>query len=292
MQEYFLLISFTWNRSKIFKQALWPLTLLNHQLLSLILDKISFFFSNCLIGRKTKYLWNNFIFSLFNVDVGIEQGFALSFILLALYITPLFHIFEKRSKNLKISKSLFSFVNNRLLTLQEKSFEKTNTLLFCSYTIISSLLNQFGLMVEHRKFKVFHFSKLYGIFNLSPFNLSLLGGLILCPKDTWKYLGFIFDRKLSFQQHVNFYSNKALLTVKCMKMLENLTRGLLSYQSDFYIEYVSFPLCYIVFPCNSLIRPLFCILSRNSGKYNKELLFGSWVLFTLLLHRELKLLLV
>ena len=227
MQEYFLLISFTWDRSKIFKQASWSLTLLNYQLLSLILDKISFFFSNYLIGRKTQYLWNNFIFSLFNVDVGIEQGSALSPILLALYITPSFHIFEKRSKNLKISKSLFSFVNNRLLTLQEKSFEKTNALLFCSYTIISSLLNQFGLMIEHRKSKVFYFSRLYGIFNLFPFNLSLLGDPILCLKDTWRYLGFIFDRKLFFQQHINFYSNKVLSTVKYIKMLGKSIRGLL-----------------------------------------------------------------
>ena len=43
--------------------------LLNYQLLLLIMDKacfdswISFFFSNYLIGRKTQYLWNNYIFS-------------------------------------------------------------------------------------------------------------------------------------------------------------------------------------------------------------------------------------
>ena len=51
-----------------------------------------------------------------------------------------------------------------------------------------------------------------------------LGGPILRPKDTWKYLGFVFDRKLIFRQHLDFYSNKALSTVKCMKLLSNSLR--------------------------------------------------------------------
>jgi len=48
---------------------------LNHQLLTLILNKagfdskIFFLFSNYLIGKKTQYLWNDFISSFFNVDV-------------------------------------------------------------------------------------------------------------------------------------------------------------------------------------------------------------------------------
>ena len=44
------------------------------------------------------------------------------------------------------------------------------------------------------------------------------------------YLGFIFDRKLTFWQHINFYTNKALFTVKCMKMLGNSPQGLNLYQ--------------------------------------------------------------
>ena len=50
---------------------------LNHQLLSLIPDKmgldhkISIFFKNYLVGRKTTYLWNDFISPLFNINVGV-----------------------------------------------------------------------------------------------------------------------------------------------------------------------------------------------------------------------------
>jgi len=49
-------------------------------------------------------------------------------------------------------------------------------------------------------------------------------------------LGFIFDRNLSFHQHISFYSNKALSTIKSMKMLENSTRGLLPYQKQFFYK--------------------------------------------------------
>jgi len=78
----------------------------------------------------------NFVFSLFNIDIGIGQDSALFPILLALYISLIFYIFEKRSKNLNILVSFLSFVNDRFLILQGKSFEKTNTFLFCSYNII------------------------------------------------------------------------------------------------------------------------------------------------------------
>jgi len=77
---------------------------LNYCLIPLILDKagfnprISSFFSDYLVSRKTQYLWNNFLSPFFNVDVGVGQGSALFPILLALYLSPLFHIFLKNKQ--------------------------------------------------------------------------------------------------------------------------------------------------------------------------------------------------
>jgi len=76
--------------------------------------KILTFFKNYLIGRKTKYLWNNFIFSLFCVNVGVSQESALSPILSALYLSPIFHLLENHLKILKIPIFIISFVDNRL----------------------------------------------------------------------------------------------------------------------------------------------------------------------------------
>ena len=78
--------------------------------------------------------------------------------------------------------------------------------------------------------EVFHFSRLYGVFNPLLLDLTTLGGPILHSKETWYDLRFIFDRKLTFQQHINFYINKAILTVKYMKMIRNSLRGLISIQ--------------------------------------------------------------
>jgi len=74
---------------------------LNYQILLLILEKAGFnlkvlsFFKNYLVGRKTMYLWNNFSSPLCNVDIDIGHSFALSPILSALYLSPIFYIFEK-----------------------------------------------------------------------------------------------------------------------------------------------------------------------------------------------------
>jgi len=63
-----------------------------------ILEKAGFnskIFQDYLVGRKTKYLWNTFSSSSFNVDISVGQGSTLSSIL---YLSPIFYIFEKRIK--------------------------------------------------------------------------------------------------------------------------------------------------------------------------------------------------
>jgi len=134
----------------------------------------------------------------FDVNVGVEQGSALSPILSALYLSPLIYILENHLKNLKIPISIISFVDDGLFILQSKSFDIYNSRLFCCFNILSNLLEKFGLIVEHSETKNFHFNRSHGPFNLPPLDLSPLGSSILCPNDIWKYLGFIFDRKLTF----------------------------------------------------------------------------------------------
>ena len=105
-------------------------------------------------------------------------------------------------------------------------FLTLNYQLFCSYNILSKLLISFGLIIEHSKTEIFHFSKSQGVFSPPPLDLLLLGSPILQPKDSWKYLGFIFDCKLTFHKHIDYYTNKALSTIKCMKLLGNLSWGI------------------------------------------------------------------
>ena len=89
--------------------------------------------------------------------------------------------------------------------------------LFCSYNVIFSFLTKFGLIIKYRKTKVFYFSRSQRVFDPPSLNLTSLGGLILCPKNTWYYLGLISDQKLSFQQHIDFYTNKVISTIVICK---------------------------------------------------------------------------
>ena len=122
-------------------------------------------FFNYLVGRKTKYLWNNFISSLFCVNIVVSQGSALSLILSAFYLSPIFHSLENCLKILKIPISIISFVDNGLFISQNKSISYSNTNIFCSYNVISSLLTRCGLVIKHGKTNDFHFSRSQGAFN-------------------------------------------------------------------------------------------------------------------------------
>ena len=211
---------------------------LNHQLLLLILDKVgldckvSNFFKNYLVEWTTQYCWNNFTSPSFNINIGVGQGSVLSPILSALYLSPIFYSLEKCLKNLEIPISLIFFVDNGLFVSQNKFILHSNVNLFCNYSIISSLLSKFDLIIEHGKTDVFHFSRTHGAFNPPPLDLSPISSPMLLPKNIWRYLGFIFNYKLTFRNHIYFYSNKVISTIKCMKLLGNSTRGINSIQKQ------------------------------------------------------------
>ena len=206
--------------------------LLNHRLLSLIMKKASFehhvisFFANYLVDRRTNYLWNNFSSHTFCINVGVGQGSALSPILSTLYLSPFIYIPENHLENLKIPTFFIFFVDDGLFISQSNSIDISNSCFYCSYNILTNLLEKFGLVVKHSKTEVFYFNRSHRVFNPPLLDLSSLGGNVLQPNNTWKYLGFIFNRKLTFHQYVNFYANKALSTVKYMKMLSNSNCGI------------------------------------------------------------------
>ena len=156
-----------WTRNRLTYTLAFNITQffpsLNHYFLTRIIHKAGLnsyvvnFFSNCLIDRKTSYKWNSFLSPIFNINVGVGQVSALSSISSALYLSPFLYILEKRLKNLKIPISIISFVDNGLFISQNKSFNISNSHLFCSYNIMTNLLDKFGLVVEHSKLKYFTF---------------------------------------------------------------------------------------------------------------------------------------
>jgi len=112
---------------------------LNHHILTLFLKKAGLdlkvisFFMDFLVRRKTNYIWNDFSFQTYEVNVGVGQESTLSPILSALYLSPFLYILEKHLKNLNISVSLISFVDDGLIISQNKSIDISNSQLFCNY---------------------------------------------------------------------------------------------------------------------------------------------------------------
>jgi len=106
-------------------------------------------------------------------------------------------------------------------------YNKTLPELYSSYRVVTDLMVIFSLVMEHDKSEIFYFSRVHN--DLNPeLDLSAMGVPTFKPKTYWRYLGFYFDRCLSFKKHVRYYSTKALSMVKAMGMLGNSTRGLLS----------------------------------------------------------------
>ena len=191
-----------------------------------------------------------------------------------MYLSLVFQIFEKILKILKILVSVISFVDNRLFISQDKSFDISNSNLFYSYQIMLLLLKQFGIIIKHGKTEVFHFFRTYRTFNYPLLDLTILGSPIIHPKETWHYLGFIFDRKLTSYQHINFYVNKAISIVKSMKMLGNSTRGLIPFQKHLLYRVFILPITLYRFTLWFYSKAPLAYLLKSSEIYNEELLYG------------------
>ena len=163
---------------------------LNHCFLTRIIHKAGLnywvvnFFDNYLNDRKTSYKWNSFLLPIVNINVGVGQRSTLSPILSALYFSSFLYILEKCLKNLKIPISIISFIDDKLLISLNKSLNVSNSHLFCSYNVVTNLLDKFGLIVEYLKTDVFHFSRLYDLFNPPSLDLLPLGSPILSPKSS------------------------------------------------------------------------------------------------------------
>ena len=114
----------------------------------------------------------------------MRQGSALSPILSALYIAPILHLFEQQAQALNLGSSILSFVDDSLLVSQRKMYNKTLPELTSSYRVVTDLLVSFGLVMEHDKSEIFHFSRAHNDSN-PELDLSAIGVSTLKPKAYW-----------------------------------------------------------------------------------------------------------
>ena len=126
-----------------------------------------------------------------------------------------------------MNTSILSFVDNDLLISQEKTYNIILPELYSSYRVVIDLMVIFGLVIEHDKSEIFHFSRTHNDSN-PELDFLAIGALTLKPKTYWRYLGFYFDQHLSFKKYIHYYSTKTLSMVKAIGILGNSTRSLFS----------------------------------------------------------------
>jgi hypothetical protein len=200
---------------------------LNHSLLVNILKRQGFpgevvkFFSSYLKDRSTQFLWNGLLSPLFDATVGVGQGSALSPVLSVLYIAPVMHGFTACTQHLGCI--ILSYMDDGTIIIQFKSLSDNLVPLKEAYWAINNILQVFGLVLEHDKSEIFHFTRTRR--DIPP-PLALDNNILLTPKLHWCYLGFFFDKTLSFKEHVCFYSTKAFSMVLAMRILGNSNRSL------------------------------------------------------------------
>ncbi|CAA7270642.1 unnamed protein product [Cyclocybe aegerita] len=205
---------------------------INHEMFMAVLHKQGFspvlveFFASYLVGRSTVYCWNTFQSDSRSADVGVGQDSALSPVISGLFIALVMKLFYIKAAPLNMT--LLSFVDDGTILAQSKQLDDNNVGLRKAYKIIYLLFVTFALALEHDKTELFHFSRRRDAYNPS---LDLgyaphTGVTPLKPKTYWRYLGFYFDRGLTFHEHVRYYATKAFTTVQAMRMLGNSTRGL------------------------------------------------------------------
>jgi len=104
----------------------------------------------------------------------VKQGSALSSILSVLYIVLLLHLFEQWTQALNLDTSILSCIDDSLLASQKTMYDKTLPELSCSYSVITDLMGSFGLIMEHNKSEIFHFSRTHNDTN-PELDLSAIG---------------------------------------------------------------------------------------------------------------------
>jgi hypothetical protein len=154
------------------------------------------------VERETSYRWGEFSFPKLRADIRVWQGSALSPVESALYSALVLAIFNQYAAHLKATVLLY--MDDGSLIFQSKSWETNLCVLKEAYSIMFNLLTEFGLILEHDKSKLFHFSR-------TPGNLNPLLDLGYQPytnsnplklKTYWRYLGFYFDHVLNFKEYM------------------------------------------------------------------------------------------
>ena len=135
------------------------------------------------------------------IDTGISQGSLVSLILFLIYIRFLF----KETNNIKIR--IPSYVDDIVILAKSESLENNYQILENTAKKLMYWGQSNGIEFDRDKTELIHFYQ--DKTDISELSVQLSDNLTIKPQQEVKWLGIWFNRKLSFNTHVNKVLAKA-----------------------------------------------------------------------------------
>ena len=173
------------------------------------------FISKFLDNRNFRVRIGSTFSDYFEQEMGVPQGSILSVTLFSLKINSLAKILSK-----DVEGSLY--VDDFLMSYRAKSTRTCERQLQCCLHKIEDWCTENGFKFSPSKTACVHFHNKRGI--LPEPNLNLNGNKITVVKET-RFLGVIFDQKLSFIPHMKALKTKCLKALDIIKVVSNQEWG-------------------------------------------------------------------
>ncbi|KAI5742970.1 hypothetical protein M8J77_013193 [Diaphorina citri] len=167
-------------------------------------------------NRKIQVKCNGLLSSQFSLKNGIVQGSSLSPLLFIVFMDDLLDV-------IKLPLRRHLFIDDLLITVRGKALDTITSRLQTTLNDISSWSKQNGLVfsADPGKSMCIHFSRSRNC----PRPPLYYDGMRLTFVDKTKFLGLVWDSKLSWSPHIIYVKEKAVRALNILKMVGNKNYG-------------------------------------------------------------------
>ena len=185
--------------------------------------------SSFLLDRMVRIRLNDYTSPLSELKIRVPQGSPASPILSCLYSSEVIETFNRSfiSSGLSIPISLRSYIDDVGFLAISDSLEENVITLKATLNKAQLLFTSIGMKINPDKLDLMHFSNRRG-HNSSPSLSAIINGqqVTISPPKFIRWLGFYFDRKLTFNDHTKIMCTKASNVVSSLSCLGNTMTGM------------------------------------------------------------------
>jgi hypothetical protein len=175
-----------------------------------------------LSDRRIQFKLNGQLTDARECSVGVPQGSPLSPVLSAMYTAWI-------ANSIKDTRgaALSFYVDDGALSAFTPTLETNVLVIEEGFKLVSQRLAEVGLPIDKDKCEAMHFTRRRGL-GSPVFRPTMPDGtrLHVTARETMRWLGFFFDRRLAWGQHVKIMCNRAHSKIKALRILSNSVSGM------------------------------------------------------------------